>query len=167
MKNKKYIFGAIIIILVLIILLGIYLYSTSKNKTTIISKKVSKVIITIPDNNSDDADMPTYMNSDFIYDEDIIEYLTNIVNNVGDEYTEFYQYGSDYGEGCTSVNFYLENGEKIQITTSDFYSEKEDGTKFNIMLVSFLDDWSADDYSNYKVYEAEIDLATKIQQCYK
>lgn len=36
-----------------------------------------------------------------------------------------------------------------------------------IYLVSFLDDWSADDYSNYKVYEAELDLATKIQQCYK
>lgn len=165
MKNKKYIFAVIIIIIVLIILLGVYLYNANKNKNTIISEKVSKVIITMPDNNNDD--ISTYKNSDFIYDEDTIEYLTNLVNNVGDEYTEFYEYGSDYGEGCTSVNFYLENGEKIQITTSDFYSEKEDGTKFNIMLVSFLDDWSADDYSNYKVYEAELDLATKIQQCYK
>lgn len=166
MKNKKYIFAVIIIIIVLTILLGVYLYNANKNKNTIISEKVSKVAITIPDENNDD-DIPTYKYSDFIYDENTIKSLIDLVNKAGDEYTEFYQYGSDYGEGCTSVNFYLENGEKIQITTSDFYSEKEDGTKFNIILVSFLDDWSADDYSNYKVYEAELDLATKIQQCYK
>lgn len=164
MKNKKYIVF-IISITILIFILGIYFYHNKQNKNIIISEKVSKVAITVP-NNSDDNTLNNE-SSEFIYDKETIEYLTNIVNKVGDEYTEFYQNASDYGEECTYVDFYLENGEKIQIATSDFYSEKEDGTKFNIILVSFLDDWSADDYSNYKVYETELNLASKIQQCYK
>ena len=65
MKSKKYIV-LVIIIIILIAIVETYFYYINQNKNTIISEKVSKVAITIPDENNDD-DIPTYKYSDFIY----------------------------------------------------------------------------------------------------